>query len=364
MNSGGLRTPVFRNYQVRCTHQEGVEAGIDQAEVTYRWVNNTSREVRIKSRLGVNSILKPDLKQRGDEYVDVFIVWRMTEEAFRATYIDLQDRHTVPDETTQKIINAFYLAKDSSPFQGLVYSLTVQMEFHMSDILAAGGSVYVEDLDVTICFAGEQQKFAEHPFSKNSRAKASLAQELPSMGNETFVMSIRAIDNGALRNRHDRFMMVGSEVYHIPIERDPDMLDGIHVTRRRTATVKNMGGLGHSIEHEHLTFEEADKKYCLFETIEQAKAGVSQAEMRKEEMSSQAYERTRERADREHEQWREKMQYEQQQSRDKEERQRYRANEEEVKENTRNFGDWIKLTTGIISSAFALVTTLLKLKPA
>jgi hypothetical protein len=364
MNSGGLRTPVFRNYQVRCTRQEGVEAGIEHAEVTYRWVNNTSREVRIKSRLGVNTILKASSRGQAEEYVDVFMVWRMTEEAFMASYIDLQDRHTVPDELTQKIINAFYQTKDSTPFQGLVYSLTVQMEFHMSDILAAGGSVYVEDLDVTICFAGEQQKFAEHPFSRNSRAKASLAQELPAMGEETFVMSIRAVDNGALRNRHDRFMMVGTDVYHIPIERDPDMLDGIHVTRRRTAAVKNMGGMGHSIEHEHLSFEEADKKYCLFETIEQCKAGVSQAEMRKEELSNKAYERNKERATWEHEQWREKMQYEQQQSREKEERQRYRANEEDVKENTRNFGDWIKLTAGLVSSIFAFATTLLKLKPA
>lgn len=364
MNTAGLRTPVFSKYKVLVNHNDSIDSQVEISETTYRWVNNTSSEVRIKGRMGINQVLKRASLDRPHGYIDLYINWKMTEEAFNATYYDFLDRHAEPDGFTKAIIDAFYRAKDSEPFQGLVYSLQVHFEFLIADIIEAGGTVYVEELDLTICLGKDRRKYDEHPFSKQSRLMNSLAQELPSIGSETFIMSIRAIDNGQLRSRHDRFMMLGSEVYHIPIEKDLRMKEGIHITRRRTADVKNMGGVGQSIEQEHLSFEEADAKYCLFETIEQARAGMSTADLRKEEQAQRAYERSREKADKEHEQWREKSRFEEEVQREKDHRQRRRHFEEEAKENTRNIADWMKLASGIIAAAVALATTVLKLKPA
>lgn len=338
--------------------------------MSLRYVNGTNREIRVKDRFGMNTILTPSKSERPAGYFDVYLVWEMTEETYRATLRDFQYRYAAAGSITRQMLSSLHNGVDNVRHNGTIRSYEVQVEFRIEDLKDAGGTVYIEELDIVICLGSYDKKDLEHPFSPLNRVKKGLASEIPSLGEQTFVMSVRAIDNGLLNNRRARYMLLGDQVFYIPVEQDASMPNGIHVTSRLDAETQNLTGPGRQVITRHLSFEEADVAYNMFDTIEQARRGVNATESRKEELLRRQYEqkisdleKSGERSEREHQFWREKAEFERAHAREKEERQQRRAREEEVKENTKTFSEWMRFVTTIVTATAAFVTTMFKMKP-
>jgi hypothetical protein len=371
MESTGRRFVPFDKYSCRAEAYEPDVRENQLAGFNIRYVNACSRAISVKSRMGVNSIIAPKQYTKGGEYIDVYLEWRMSKDSFKATYLDFLDRHHNPTGLASEIICAFRDRVNSYSHGALVSSLSIHIEIHLNDIVDAGGTIYMEDMDITICLEPERQKYEEHPFSQFNRMKYGIAADLPHVSDNTLLFSIKAVDNSLLRNRHDRFMMMGNVVHHIPIERDTSLKDGIHVTTRRPALVKNASGEGTYLHTEYLTFEEADIKYNLADSIEKAQAGVSWNEIRKEELNKILHDRKLEelnratdKADKEHINYKERVEWERSQQQHKDRAAESRQREEVTKDHTRNFGDWIRLISGIVASSFTLITMVAKMKPS
>ncbi|MNP96539.1 hypothetical protein D3C85_91240 [compost metagenome] len=371
MDSSGRRFVPFDKFTSRAELNDPDLKGRENAAFTMRYVNASSRSISVKTRMGVHSIIKPKQYTQGGEYIDVFLEWTMTKESYKSTYVDFLDRHRNPQGLAAEIITAFEARLNSWSHAGKLTTLTIHVEIQLNDVVNAGGSVYLEELDLLISLEPEAEKFEEHPFSNFNRLQYGLAADLPHLGKDTLLFSIKAVDNSSLRNRHDRFILLGNAVHHIPIERDLRLRDGVHVTTRRPAAVKNVVGSGATIHTEHLSFEDADARYNLADSIEKAQAGVSWQEMRKEEIARRAHEqkmkefdRTAEKADTDHTYTREKTESERAFAREREEWLRWKHREDDVKEKTKNLGDWIRLVGGIITSSLTVLTMVAKMKPS
>lgn len=370
--NGGSKQPTFTKYSVKenCVPFE-MSDGYSCSSMTMSFKNETTKEVRIKDRFGVNQILHPAEAAKPGGYVDIFLKWRMTGEAFKDTCRDFRNRYNMGSPVTASLLRCWYRGEQESGYMRSMRTYEMHLEIMVDDIQDAGGTIYLEELDLLICLHGDAKKAEEHPFSPTSRFRKGLASEIPHIGEETFIMSIRAVDNNSLRERHDRFLKIGDMVYHVPIERDERYCDGVFITSRVPADEKNALGRVHVVKERFLSFEEADKLFQMYDTIEQAREGLSTEELRKEEIQRRLYEqkiadleRQNEKLEREHTHWREKASFEREFNEDKEERQRRRSNEENVRDQTRSFTEWMKLVAGVISAAVAFAATCAKLKPS
>lgn len=371
MDNTGRRFVPFDKFASRVEMNDPDISGRENATFTIRYVNASSRTIAVKSRMGLHSIIPAKKYTQGGEYIDVYLEWKMSKDSYRASYQDFLDRHIAPMGLAAEIIKAFENRLNSWTHGNVINTLQIHLEIKMNDIIAAGGNVYLEELDLMITVQPAAEKYIEHPFSNLNRLRYGLAADLPHLGDETLLFSIKAVDNSTLRNRHDRFILLGESVHHIPIERDENLPDGIHVTSRRPAIVKNATGKGTYIHTEFMSFKDADIRYNLADTIEKAQAGISQQEMRKEEISKRAHEqkikeldRGGEKSETEYEYAKEKIDSERLYAREREEWARWKHRDDNVKEQTRNLGDWIRLVGGIVTSSFTLITMVAKMKPS
>jgi hypothetical protein len=318
----------------------------------------------------VNQILHASKNARPPEYIDIFLRWEMTEQAYKDTCRDFRRRYGSGAPVTAALLAAWYDGEALNHRRDMMRTYEIQVEIVVADVIAAGGTVYIEELDLTVCVNGADRREEEHPFSPSNRVRRGLASEIPHMGEETFVMSIRAIDNSSLKSRHDRFLKIGDLVYHVPIERDHMCDNGVYITTRYDADTKNATGRTQRVVTRRMGFDEADKLFQMYDTIEQAREGLTTEELRKEEILRRQYEqkiadleRQNEKLERDHAHWRERSTHEQQSSREKEERNQKRNSEENVREQTRSFTEWMKLVGGFMTALVGIAATVAKLKP-
>lgn len=357
MDNLGRRFSVLDNCQVTVAAHMSDSPIAEDFTVTQKYVNYTTHLIDIKTRVGMNVELKPVTQLDREERVEIQIDWRMSGEAFRKCVDDLVAKTYKSGSLTGMIVRAIDERYQMQSRNNQV-SACVIVKVFWKDIIAAGGVVYLEELDVLIAVGETYNKPIDHPFSPNERVRASLGESIPHLGKDTFVMSIKAVDNNPLRKYQDRFVLVGDTVHHIPIEVDKDLQTGIHITTRVSAEQKNARGCDGGVITEFLTFETADERYGFADTIDKAKAGGTWESVYKEKLAARAYEQKV----REHDIRDKALDREEQLNNARHQQQQEKSRDDLKKEETRNFADWMKLVASTIAATLSLTGLIAKLK--
>jgi len=330
---------------------------------TVRYVNNTKQEVDVKERSGVVVALASNpYQQTRVESIEIEVEWRMTNKCFMETADRLAQGHP-GDPLLKVVIEAFDNRNKRGGKETETSSLALSISFPLEDLRKAGGSVYLEELDITLgmpIMPGSRK--INHPFEPRERVKKSFASSVPFVTNETFLFSMKAINNDQVAKNHDRFMLLGNQVYRVPVERDPHNENGIHIVRRRNAD-SDPPDTGTVVE-EHMTFEEADKRFRLYDTVEMArKMGDPEVHFKLElaEMSraQKIEEIAQKRVDAEDAAviTARRLDLE----RERLEMATAKAREDLAKDRVRNFGDWVGLCGKFLLVALGALTSLAKL---
>lgn len=335
------------------------EHGVDQFTVTQRHFNHTSHLINIKTRLGVNTTLAPSRNAIRNERIEIQLDWVMSGDSFRRCERELTDKNIKPDTLMGMVMRA---VDNRSPRNSRhnQTSAVVIIEISFQDLMEAGGTVYLEELDLMICIGEVKNAAIEHPFSANERLRVGLAASIPHLGRETFLMSIKAVDNQPLRQRQDRFILIGDEVHHIPIEMDHTLHDGVHITMRHTAAAKNDLGWNEQVQTQHLSFDEADKRFGLADSIDKARAGGNQEAVYKEKIAQRQFEQRVWEQDQ-----KDKLLEREERLADIRHRQAQEKSHEDLKrEEIKTFGDWMRITGATIAAFITLASVFAKMKPA
>ncbi len=184
------------------------------------------------------------------------------------------DVHRVLDEVDSKspielqvIQKAYNDSKGGQVARGhecvLTYGLT------RSKFEKAGGSVYLEELDIVICRDTDEAQTV-HPASVEGHAMA-LREEQRHMG---FVFNVRIHDTS--QQYGDRFINLAGMVYRVLATADKTVPDGVYIQAPSPSDQ-------FVTEQRHYTFEKADQELPLFRTANDALILGDVAEARKRE---------------------------------------------------------------------------------
>lgn len=334
-----------------------------------RYINNTSLEIDFKERSGVVVATKPSpYQQTRVQSIEIEIEWRMTNKLFKETADRLALGHP-GDPLLKVVVHAFDDRVRRNGEETQTFSMTLNVSLPLDSLREAGGNLYLEELDVTLAIpVMPGARAINHPFEPRERVKRAFAGVVPFVTPETFLISLKAVNNDNVSKNHDRFMLFGGHVYKVPVERDPHNRDGVHVVRRRNAET-DPPEAGDVIK-EHLTFEEADKRFRLYDSVEMArKMGDPEVHFKLELAEMQRQMKIDEIAQR-------RVDAEEAaklaESRQRLERERLlaaqqKAQEDLAKDKVRNFSDWMGLCGKFLLVALGAITTLAKLstlKPA
>lgn len=241
------------------THERGVR-GTPYTTISY--YNYTERDVVFTSRDGTALVVPPIGNGRGDEII-VCVTRTMPRATMERTLDNLNNRPNVEDRETHYWSRAYAGALRNTSIQ--VLSASVEYVLYWKDMIDAGGRCYMPDVDLLVEWLGDRG--AIHPFDKVKRDEATLASIAPGLGEATMAFMIKAIDNGQQTTRGTRYINIGGDVYMIPIERDLRYATGVHVVCRKPS---DGGRVSSSTIERTYSFEEADKKFTLHRTIEDA----------------------------------------------------------------------------------------------
>lgn len=358
MDNCGRRFSILDHCRVKTASVATLSGhGNDAFIVTQRHLNFTSHNINIKTRLGMNVMLKPTSNDIYNERIEVQIDWQMSGDTFKRAEQDLCDKNLNPDTLTGMILRA---VDDRHPRNHKYnqVSAVVIVTVSFKDLVNAGGVIYLEELDLLISIGEPQNDRIDHPFSPNERLRAGLAASIPHLGKETFLMSVKAVDNNPIKKHHDRFLLIGDEVHHIPIEVDPSLDTGVYITTRLTADRKIEKG-GQRVEMQFLTYEDADKRFGFATSIETAKSGGNwegvykdaftrkqwEQKLREQELRDRALDREEEINDTKHRYYRE------------------RSQDDYKREEVKNFGDWMRIIGVTITAVCTFAGILAKMKP-
>jgi len=328
-----------------------------------RYINNTSLEIDFKERSGVIIATQPSpYLQTRVQTIEVEIEWRMTNRLFREAADRLALGHP-GDPLLRIVLQAFDERVHRYSDEAQTFSMTLNVSLPLDVLQEAGGVLYMEELDVTFAMpVMPGARAVNHPFEPRERVKKAFAGAVPFATPETFLISLKAVNNDNVAKNHDRFMLFGGHVYRVPIERDPHNEDGIHIVRRKNAET-DPPEAGDVIK-EHLTFEEADKRFRLYDSVEMArKMGDPEVHFKLELAELQRQQKLDEIA--------QKRVDAEETARLAEGRQRLenerlaaahrKAQEDLAKDKVKNFSDWMGLCGKFLLVALGAITTLAKL---
>lgn len=248
-------------------------------------------------------------------------------------------------------------------------------------------AVYLEEIDVVLRLTGKPH--VEHPYAlraRSARRANKLVEEMEKLDQDIIMFTFEAFDSSRVKMECDRYIYLGNEVTLITTKHTPNgNFTGIRVRRRPTAHELNLGYLEDAYIVEDISFEEAEEKYGIYKTAEEARTlgnkklhyeryiaditlqtKVMDAEQRREE-KEQARKKARwedERRRLEHEQWEEKYNREKEAAELKHRRDTEKLRKEAKREDSRNFTEFLKIVSGIAAAVLGFVITLGKLKPA
>jgi len=251
-------------------HERGVRGA---PYVTTNYYNYMERDVVVTSRDGTAIVVPPIGNGSGDEFI-VCVTHTMSKASMERALDTLRTRPNLDDRETQYWIRAYDGALHANTQQFV--SASVEYVIYWRDMTDASGRCYMPDVDLLVEWVADRG--ARHPFDKIKRDERTLQDIAPGMGEATFGFMLKAVDNAHQVQRGTRYINVGGDVFMIPVERDLSYPTGIHVVCRKPV---DEGRVVSEVINRSYTFEEADKKFGLHRTVEDAINGGPITEMAK-----------------------------------------------------------------------------------
>lgn len=350
--------------------------------LTYTITNLTGRSVYVKDRLGTLVEIKQG-RGKVEGVICIEVVWKAGVEQIRAL-MEQYSRYSAINEFCRNAEEALYLflknPSNSSP------SMRIFIDEEL--LRSRNDAIYQPDLDLLLMFATRIE--SEHPSSPLARFRDGGDQSVKlinSCGADALIYAIEAIDNSIHQRYKDKYLYIGDEVYHVPVQHKPGSPHcGFIVTRNRSADEINKNlEPGKRYIRELMSFTDAAKKFGVADTVEEARAmgdlklqseaRIAELQMRIKETDTQntllkreientnterdresgnvKYNREREKNDEEfafqREKWqreREKLDQDSALAREKYERERDKALQDAARDEIKNTYEWIKVLTG------------------
>lgn len=371
---------VFRNSdnegQVKISNQH------PNYGLTYTVTNLTERSVYVKDRLG--SVVEiPPYRGRADAAICIEVTWHARREQLR-TLMQQYEKYGAVNEFCRNAAEALYLylqsPSNSSPNMRI---------FIDEDVLRQrNDAIYQPDLDLMLLFASRlDTEHPEGPMARFQRGEDPAVKIIQHCSADALIYAVEAVDNSIHPRFRSKYMSVGDQVYHVPVQHLPGAAeDGVIITRSRSADeVNNNLNLGKRYIREVLSYEEARKKFGIADTVDEARAlgdvklqaelKIAELQLRgkmtdaenaltKREIEADNLIRDREAGDLKHfrerrksdeefaqmrERWqreREKLDHESALAREKREWERDKALQDVTRDEIRNTYEWIKVITG------------------
>lgn len=247
--------------------------------VSQRYQNRTSTPIYITRRDGVRVKAEPTARFNTVDELRVYVTYTAERDVIKNA-IDLLNDSPNSSLEHGKILRS--LTKALGRTNGRQVNATVEYIFNEQQLRDAGGRLYVADLD--LMFEVEGVGRISHPFSHNGVDRRKVESLMPTCGQETLAFMFKAVDNSSMRLYSDRFINIGGLVFRIPVEQDDAYPTGFHVVSRNPIEILDEGGKGPGeLDSTFYTFDEADKRFGLHRTAEEAKVGGPIVEALKEQ---------------------------------------------------------------------------------
>lgn len=350
--------------------------------MTYTITNLTGRSVYVKDRLGSLVEIKQG-RGKVEGVICIEVVWNAGQEQIR-TLMNQYERYSAVNEFCRNAAEALYLflrnPSNSSP------SMRIFIDEEL--LRKRNDAIYQPDLDILLLFATRLE--TEHPDSPLNRFERGGDQSVKLINNcgaDALIYAIEAVDNSIHPRYKDKYLYIGDQVYHVPVQHRPGSTEcGFIITRNRSADeINNNTEPGKRYIRELMSFTDAAKKFGVADTVDEARAmgdlklqseaRIAELQMRIKETDTQntllkreidtvsaerdressdvKYNREREKNDEEfafqREKWRrerEKLDQDAALAREKYERERDKALQDVARDEIRNTYEWIKVLTG------------------
>lgn len=348
----------------------------------YCVTNLTERSIYVKDRTGI-TVEIPAGRSKVEGVICIEITWNAGREQLRSL-MQQYEKYTAINEFCRNAAEAIYAylrdTHNSSPSMRIFIDEDV--------LLKRNGAIYQPDLDLMLLFASRlEAEHPESPMARFQRGADPAVKMIQSCGADALIYAFEAIDNAPHRQHRDKYVYIGKQVYHVPVQHSPGHPEcGLIVTRSRSADEVNAGSEpDRKYIRELVSFGDAVKQYGLADTVEEARAlgdlklqteariaeiqlsgklkdaenvltkrEFEEANIKRDQESGDVkYYRERVKSDEEwsfqREKWkreREKLERDEALARDKREWERDKASQDAARDEIRNTYEWIKVITG------------------
>lgn len=192
----------------------------------------------------------------------------------RDVNLDVQRILDVVDEDSSPELRALKTAVEESRANIIMNGTECVLAYAVSraEFERYGGSIHIDELDLTLTTTDSETVVTQHPESKLGRLLRA-SQEQHSAG-FTFKLEI----NDPWKRFGDRFINVANRVYRVVATSDPSRPEGVYV--KTTGDVEEIGGAGEKF----FDFSVADAETMLFRDAHEARTLGNLAEARKREI--------------------------------------------------------------------------------
>lgn len=247
-------------------HERGLP-GAPVIRTTY--YNYMDRDIRIKRRDGTSIVVNNLGRYVSDEFV-ICISQSMRRDVMQRTLDSLIANPVSRDRDTSCWISAYEIELARGANNSYL-TASVEYVIYHRDLVDAGGRCYLPDLDILM--EESDRAGGAHPFERSMRDEAMLEAIVPGVGDDTFVLMIKAVDNSAHPQRGNRYVNIAGEIYAVPIERDTKYTTGIHLVTRPPVHEDGLAARGDGMIIRSYSFEEGDVKLFLHRSVEAARHG-------------------------------------------------------------------------------------------
>ncbi|MNP89210.1 hypothetical protein D3C85_16140 [compost metagenome] len=251
-------------------HENGIKG---TPTVTVAYFNYMDRDLVVTTRDGTAVVVPPVGGYSSDEFL-VCVTHAMTRQAMERALDTLRSK---PNQDDREVV-CWIRAYEGALYNNSHHMLSASIEYliYHRDMCDAAGRCYMPDCDLLVEWLADHGSI--HPFDKSKRDEATLRELAPGAGDNTFVFMIKAVDNAVQVQRSTRYVNYGGDIFMIPIERDLRYQTGVHVVTR--SPVKDGQHVSDIISKTY-TYEEADKKFGLHRSVEDAEIGGPMNDMAK-----------------------------------------------------------------------------------
>jgi hypothetical protein len=252
---------------------------VNDLTITRRYQNRTDSMLYVSNRDGIKFMSVPSSRFGTDDEFKIFVSYTGRKNVIKNCIDVLNEAsgNTVEKDRIRKALTKSIQGKSE-----IECTATVEYVVTADQIVAAGGRIYLGDLDLLL--ETDRVRPMTHPYSHSGIDRKKIDALMPSCSDETLAFMIKAVDNTGFRTYSDRFINLGGDVYLIKVEQDDTHPTGVHVLSRFPVTKNEaVHRTSNEITSAFYTFDEADAKFGLYQTVEEAISAGPIAEAMKEQ---------------------------------------------------------------------------------